>query len=380
MHKKQKLEKHLHIISLTVPYPVDYGGVFDLFYKLPALQKQGVNIHLHCFDYGRGEQPELDKYCASVHYYKRHKQNLFSSLPYIVASRKNETLFQNLLKDDHPILMEGIHCTYLLNDERFSRRRCLVRLHNVEFEYYKDLHRIARSALKKIYYKRESVLLKRFEKKIAGKAIFLGVTEKDAATYRHEFDCETITHLPLFIPPWQVNAAAGMGSYCLYHGDLSVDGNIRMVEWLVKKVFADIDISLKVAGKNPPASLSKLIKGYQNIVLIANPPETAMQELISKAHINIIPSFSNTGIKLKLLNALFNGRHCLVNEATAEGTGFDQLYHVANTTDHLKDLVAQLYYQPFREDELDNRKQVLAQHFNNDRNAEKLVNLAWNEI
>ncbi|HAK10648.1 MAG TPA: mannosyltransferase, partial [Chitinophagaceae bacterium] len=47
------MEKHLHIIALNVPFPVDYGGVVDLFWKLPSLQAQGVNIHLHCFDYGR---------------------------------------------------------------------------------------------------------------------------------------------------------------------------------------------------------------------------------------------------------------------------------------------------------------------------------------
>ena len=50
-------EKHLHIVCLDVPYPVDYGGVFDLFYKIKALSEAGVKIHLHCFEYGRGQQP-----------------------------------------------------------------------------------------------------------------------------------------------------------------------------------------------------------------------------------------------------------------------------------------------------------------------------------
>jgi glycosyltransferase involved in cell wall biosynthesis len=371
------MDKHLHIISLTVPYPVDYGGVFDLFYKLPALQHQGIKIHLHCFDYGRGHQPELNKYCETVHYYKRHKKNLFSSLPYIVFSRKNEDLLSNLLKDNYPVLMEGIHCTWLLNDDRFANRKCFVRLHNIEYEYYSDLAKVAGSPLHKVYYKRESTLLKKYEAHIAGKAVFISVSEKDVTTYRHEFDCENITYLPLFLPPWKVNAASGMGGYCLYQGDLGVEANEKMAEWLVKKVFADIDISLKIAGKNPPAKLQKLIGSYENINLIADPPEEVMQDLISKAHINIIPSFSNTGIKLKLLNALFNGRHCLVNNATVEGTGFEQLCHIANTTGHLKDLVAQLYYQPFREDELVARKMILEHHFNNEKNASRLIDLIW---
>jgi hypothetical protein len=371
------LEKHLHIISLTVPYPVDYGGVFDLFYKLSALQQQGINIHLHCFDYGRGEQPELNKYCASVHYYKRSSYRLFSSLPYIVESRKNEELFQNLLHDDHPILMEGIHCSALLNDDRFKNRQCFVRLHNIEFEYYDDLKKAATSPIRKLYYKRESTLLKRYEKSIANKAIFLTVTQKDADTYRNLFNGRSIFYLPLFLPPWKVSASAGMGAYCLYQGDLSVDANINIVEWLVKKIFFDANASLKIAGKRPPVAIKKLADLYENITLIADPSETQMQELIAKAHINIIPSFSNTGIKLKLLNALFNGRHCIVNDNTVAGTGFEHLCHIANTTEHLKDLIAQLYYQPFREDEVQARKIILEHHFNNEVNAGKLIQMIW---
>ncbi len=371
------MEKHLHIISLTVPYPVDYGGVFDLFYKLPALQKQDVKIHLHCFDYGRGQQTELNKYCESVHYYKRQGYELFSSLPHIVYSRKNEALLQNLLKDDHPILMEGIHCTFLLTDKRFANRKCFVRLHNVETDYYADLQKSATSFLKKLYYKRESRLLKQYEKNIANKAMFLTVTAKDAEKYTKEFKGKSIVHLPLFLPDWKVNILQGMGTYCLYQGDLSVDGNIKILEWLVKKVFSEIDISLKIAGKNPPGSLKKLIEPYQNISLIANPVEATMQELIANAHINIIPSFSSTGIKLKLLNALFNGRHCVVNAATVEGTGFEHFCHIADTTDHLKNLLAQLYHQPFRTDETDSRKQILEYHFNNEVNAKKLITLIW---
>jgi hypothetical protein len=53
------LEKHLHIISFDVPYPANYGGVIDVFYKLKNLHKAGVKIILHCFEYGRGEQKEL---------------------------------------------------------------------------------------------------------------------------------------------------------------------------------------------------------------------------------------------------------------------------------------------------------------------------------
>ena len=39
------MEKHLHIISFDVPYPANYGGVIDVFYKLKALHAEGIKIH-----------------------------------------------------------------------------------------------------------------------------------------------------------------------------------------------------------------------------------------------------------------------------------------------------------------------------------------------
>ena len=65
--------------------------------------------------------------------------------------------------------------------------------------------------------------------------------------------------------------------------------------------------------------------------LVANPDEAQMADIISKAHIHVLPSFNNTGIKIKLLNALFNGRHCVVNDQMVAGTPLGILCHVVNT-------------------------------------------------
>ena len=53
--------KDIHIVSFNVPYPADYGGVIDVYYKLKALAALGIRVHLHCYQYGRAASPELDK-------------------------------------------------------------------------------------------------------------------------------------------------------------------------------------------------------------------------------------------------------------------------------------------------------------------------------
>ena len=372
------MEKHLHIICFTVPYPIDYGGVVDLFWKLPALQQQGIKIHLHCFNYGRGKQDELNKYCASVNYYKRANSlvSLFSYLPFIVATRNNKNLLNNLLKDDYPILCEGIHSTYLLNDKRFDKRKIILRLHNVENEYYQHLYASSTNFLKKIFYAKESNLLKKYEALVAQKDInILTVTEQDATNYRTNFNCKNAVHLPLFLPDnWSVNAKNGLGNYCLYNGDLSVDANAKAVEWLLENVICKLEnISFIIAGKNPSNKLISKIANNKNVALIANPSSKKMEELIANAQINILPSFSSAGIKLKLLNALYNGRYCIANNETLSGSGLESICFIANTPLEFIEQIKTNFTIPLSCEILEQRKLVLLKKFNNTANAELLI-------
>lgn len=369
------MEKHLHIICFDVPYPVEHGGYFDLFYKLVALYQQGIRIHLHCFENKREQQPELEQYCAEVRYYPRqcgHK-GFSHKLPYIVASRTNEGLAERLLKDNHPILLEGVHCTYLLHDERFTNRKMILRLHNVEYKYYRKLFHSCHSLFRKMYYLNESRLLKRYEGTIANKALILTVSEVDTNTYRKEFGAKQVATLPVFLPYAKISAPEGVGCFCLYHGNLSVTENEEAAIWLMKKVFNDLKMPLVIAGKNPSQKLQRIANKHHNTCVVADPSEQEMQDMIGKAQINILPSFNVTGVKLKLLNALFNGRHCVVNEATVQSTGLESACHIGTNATAFKSIIVQLYRQPFAEEEIRLRNTLLLSTFDNKRNAQRLI-------
>ena len=130
--------KSIHIISFNIPFPANYGGVIDVFYKIKSLHQEGVHIILHAFEYGRAKAPELEKYCTQVYYYKRPvtipKQ--ISTLPFIVKTRDANELLFNLKKDNHPILFEGLHTCYFLDHPDLRDRKKYIRMHNVEWQYY----------------------------------------------------------------------------------------------------------------------------------------------------------------------------------------------------------------------------------------------------
>ncbi len=372
-------KKSLHIVCHDVPYPADYGGVYDLLYKIRSLFESGVLIHLHCFEYGRGKQPELNKYCESVTYYTRNTtlKSLSFSLPYIVKSRADPSLLNNLLKDDSPILLEGIHCTYFLFQKQLKNRKVVVRLHNVEYEYYIELAKTTRNIFKKIYFLSESFLLKKYEKNISNDAVFLAVSEKDKSTYTKKLNSKCVTFLPVFLPFSEVKSVPGNGTFCLYHGNLSVPENEKAVLWILKNVFNSIKIPFVIAGKSPSKFLERIALQNKNVCVVANPSQGEMDDLIKKAHVHILPSFNNTGIKIKLLNALFNGKFVLVNNAAAEGSGLEDLCEIAESGDEYIRLLSRLFSVSFSENNIEQRKKILNAVYNNDANARRLMQLIW---
>jgi hypothetical protein len=369
------LDKHLHIVTLDVPWPADYGGVVDLFYKLKALHQLGIKIHLHCFTQNRKPQEELNKYCESVNYYQRKKNSSSFSfrIPLIVKSRQHDELIANLKKDNHPILLEGIHCTYYLHNGELSNRKIAVRLHNVEFEYYKQLAKNESNLFKKLYFIHESRLLYKYEKVIANKATIIAVSEHDATVYKQLFDTKDIFYLPVFIPHTLAVGAAGKGCFCLYHGNLSINENETAVIWLLQNVFNTLEIPFVIAGKNPSQKLLQLAHQHKQTCIVANPVEKEMQDMITKAQLHVLPSFNNTGIKLKLLNALFNGRHCIVNNAGVEGSGLEEVCHIADDATSFKKVIEEIYQQPFTDQEKEKRQGLLQTIYNNEANAIKLI-------
>jgi hypothetical protein len=372
-------DRRLHIVCHDVPYPPDYGGVFDLYYKILTLHEEGIKIHLHCFTSGRDEQPILENFCEQVYYYPRrigHK-GFSHQIPYIVCSRSSPELLDRLLQDEYPILLEGVHCTYLTQDSRFANRKILLRLHNVESVYYQQLAKSSSSWFKKLYYLRESAVLRKYERRIAASWPVLAVSQSDADLATVTYQSKNISVIPVFLPFQEVESPQGTGCYCLYHGNLSVDENEKAVIWLLENVFNDLAVPFLVAGKNPGPRLRRVVAKFKNCCLVSDPSDQELKDIILKAQLHVIPSFNCTGVKLKLLNALFNGRHCVVNADAVEGTGLQEVCHLAKGAHEFKIVIENLYERPFTFLDLQWRREKLLNQYNNHQTASLLIAQIW---
>lgn len=366
----------LHIVSFDIPDPPDYGGAVDVFYKVKNLAAEGAEVYLHCPEYaGRRHSAYLDSICAKVWYYPRKTglQGISLYKPYAVYSRRSKELLRNLRSVDAPILFDGVSTTYYLSHPALRNRLKIIRNQNVERDYYAKLAEREPSILKKLYYLLESELLHSYEKKLHAAQAFFTVAMHDHSFFKKRYPNAIHKYIPSFQPYDEVNSLPGKGDYALYHGNLALAENNEAAVYLVKNIFPYVNIRCVIAGRNPATSLKILVDRCKNCTLIPNPSMDEMDKLIREAQVHVLPTFQDTGLKLKLLHALFNGRHVVVNEAMVRGTGLNEVCTVTDTKEEMIQKIGILKTKPFDEIKISGREKLLTENYNNKKNARRIL-------
>ncbi len=364
----------LNIVSLDNPFPPTYGGVIDIFYKLKFLSNQGYRIYLHCFYSNRKPRPELESYCKQVYYYQRKsfiKSTLNVGVPFVVSSRRSKELISNLLKNNYPILFDGLQCSLVSHKNEFKNRRKYLRLHNIESDYMNQLSKAEKNWIRKFGLRLDSYRYRSFEKKLAQYEAIFTISKADQKFYQAYHN--DVYLLNPFHGQDKVLSQLGTGNYILYHGNFDVSENLKAAKFLIRNVFNNIHFQIKIAGKNALNRLQPYLNNT-NIDIINNPSSEDMQKLILNAHINILPTFQATGFKLKLINSLFLGRHCIVNSAMiAPNSILEKLCIVCNSSDEFINKIVETTKLPFLKKDIQNRKDILLKHLNDLENSNVLT-------
>ena len=97
-----------------------------------------------------------------------------------------------------------------------------------------------------------------------------------------------------------------------------------------------------------------------------------MKNLIRQAHIITIPTTQPVGLKLKLINTLFNGRHVIANSNMTSGSSMSKLCHICDDAATMRAKIRELSGKDFTPEEIRQREKVLLEDFSNQRNIERL--------
>jgi len=370
--------KSLHIVALNIPYPTNYGGAIDIFYKIKALSELGINIHLHCFEYGRKHAEILNTLCSSVSYYPRemHWKNILSKTPFIVLSRNSNKLLKNLIKTEAPILYEGLHCCYFLKHPLLQNRKQFVRAHNIESDYYKLLAKGETNLLNKLYFFSEYFKIRSYEKRIFNADGVFAISDKDHA----QFTKTSKSHLiRAFHPDSTILSKTGVGEYAIYHGNLSVAENENAALFLSQKVFTHLNYDLVITGSKPSNKLRKEVLKHSNIRLVENPENSVLEKMMQDAQMHALPTEQDTGIKLKLLKSLYQGRHCLVNNKMVIKTGLEKACSIVESPKEWIRKIQELQSVPFEDKDIELRTELL-KPYNCQEEAKKIQAIIFPQV
>lgn len=364
-------DKHLHIISFDNPYPPNYGGTIEVFYKVKALYKIGYKIHLHCFISKDIEVPqELKEITQEVYFYKfgYNPFKLFSSLPFAVVSRNNKELLINLQKRNAPILFESLKTTFLVSRNKLEGYKKILRLHNIEHDYMSGISSSETNLLKKILYSIESRKYKKYETVLHKFDEVVTLSAYETAYIKERYSKGT--YIPVFHGNDKVEKLLGFGEYALYHGDLRISDNKKSAAFVVEAFKEMADYKLIIASGSGGKYVRKLIGESENISFVRLDGFEHLKELLQKAHINIVWSLQRSGTKLKLLNALFYSRFCVVNNNIMDDANVKALCVTAATKTELIKAVDKLFSVQFEDSDM--RGNILEVYLNDEKNASLL--------
>lgn len=371
-------DKYLHIVSFDVPFPCDYGGVIDVFFRIKQFHSFGVKIILHCFEYGRGEAQELEKYCHQVFYYPRQRKikDLFTSMPFIVKTRINSELVNRLTADNYPVFLEGLHTAWYLDIPEIAKKKTFVRVHNIEHDYYLGLSK--KSTVKQyFYFVLEAIKLKFYEKQLKKASHLFCVKEGDVNHFK-----AINPNTTLIISSFDISATdfdRTTKPYILFHGNLSVEENADAAFWFLKNIDESLlNQNFIISGKNPSKKL-ELACAKRGVTLIANPSIIEMNKLVEEARVHVLYTAQSTGIKLKLLNALNTCGHLLVNHDMIVGTGLNHLCTEVNSGKAFSSEIVQKLKRELNQEEKDKRIACFDDYLNVKENNLRMLRVIFKD-
>lgn len=223
-----------------------------------------------------------------------------------------------------------------------SKAKVVLRAHNVEHLIWKRVCEQTTQPLKRWYLKHIWTTLRDYENEMLPKFDgIVAITGQDAEFFRQKKIRKPIIDLPFGIPENKISdtpAPLPAIPSAFHIGSMDWIPNQEGIKWLLTSVWPVViqklpDAKLRLAGRNMP---DWLISHRQQGVEIAGEVADA-KEFMLEGQVLIVPLFSGSGIRIKIIEALALGKAVITTSIGAEGIdctdGKDIL--IANETEEM---------------------------------------------
>ena len=343
-------KKKVLIVTGFFPYPTFFGGVFDIWERVKGLKNLGYDVDLLYTTKLKPQKKDLayvNSFVNNLFEVKRSNKliYLFYRKPLQVISRKELTYIH--LKENYDlVILESENVGEILKNKNLKTDKIVLRVHNNESVYFKNLSKSTNNFFKKIYYILDSLKYRIYSQKVFNKVDKLWFISFEEQLKNKIYFKKSI-HLPPPINQDFVNQKLNNNNV-LFIGSLFMDNNIEAIDWYLNKVHNKIRnenyrlIICGSTGEYDEEYFEKRFMKYSNIELILN--ATDLKEIYSKSSIFINPMQHGAGVKIKSINAIVNGLPLISTTIGCEGIGLkeNKMFYLANTPEKFREKVIKL--------------------------------------
>lgn len=331
--------KKILFLSPQLPYPPISGGVIKSW-KLVEFLSQKYELSLANFlknEEGSHVQDFLSKVNLSDHYFEpidipRTAANLIKSnllfQPLNLYRNRSKTFKTNIRK-----LINASDAIFIDHYEMFQyvpknyTGKIILHQHNCEYLIWHRYSILEKNLFKKIALKNQSFWIKRYEEKISHRShtilaapndveefIKIGIPKDKFYETYHLGDEELLE-----LDPLQWN---DLEDAILFVGTLTWEANIDSVVYFIKEIWPILlqhnkNLKFYIVGKHPDMRIIQLSEEYDNIIITGFVQN--LDDYYKRCKVFISPLRFGSGIKVKVMNALYRGIPTVSTSIGAEG-------------------------------------------------------------
>ncbi len=314
--------------------------------------------------------------------------NLFSGKSYNISRFYNknfeELITATLQKEKFDIiLLESLYTTpYIAAIRKSSNAKLIYRSHNIEFEIWQRTSNQENNAIKKKYLHFLAKRLKKYEQSILNLVDGIAAITKKDKEQLIALGCKKpITTIPFGINLHDYELKKIPQEKKLFHiGSMDWMPNQEAIKWFLNEVWSaiiakELTATFHLAGKNMPDEIIKLTATMHGVI---NEGEVKnANDFINNNNIMIVPLFSGSGMRIKIIEAMAMGKLVIGTSVAFEGIAVQHNKNgiIANTANEFKEAILMCLQHPEVVTSIGQKaRKTIEEQYNNTVIVKQLIN------
>ena len=328
------------VVANDFPYPMNNPVSLDTWGRIQALKRLGFVVDMVATPWTtpsaediRMARQEVDQLLIVDR--QRDWKAALSWQPYQLQSRAGLRT-ADLSGEYAAVVLEAEKVAPILRNPRLRARKYILRLHNDEARFAREIGRSSKNLLEKLFHATEAarfMIVTPFIHSRCHALWFVSDFEMKEHLKKHPADERKSFFVPAAIETTAMRRQSLRGQKVLFVGTLSLPSNLRAVEWYIFNVHPLLctvpEYRFVVAGSTRGASiraLREMTQRHPNITLYEDPAD--LEGLYRDAAVFVNPVLRGAGIKRKTIDAIQAGLPVVSTMIGIEGSRLEPEKHV----------------------------------------------------